>query len=104
MSVLVSFAMFPTDKGSSVSTYVSRIIKMIREEGVDYKLSAMGTLFETPDMPSALKILEKAYTELSADCERVYSVVNFDIQTNKPMGRLKGKIESIENKIGLVNH
>ncbi len=104
MSVLVSFAMFPTDKGSSVSPYVSRILKMIRESGVDYKLSAMGTVFETEDMPAALKILEKAYAELADDCERVYSVVNFDIQTNKPMGRLQGKIASIENKIGNINH
>ena len=30
MSVLLEFAMFPTDKGESVSNYVSRIIKMIK--------------------------------------------------------------------------
>jgi uncharacterized protein (TIGR00106 family) len=104
MSVLVNFAMFPTDKGSSVSPYVSKILKMIRESGVDYKLSAMGTVFETTDFKSALFILEKAYEQLSNDCERVYSVVNFDIQTTKPMGRLQSKINSIEEKIGSVNH
>lgn len=104
MSVLVSFAMFPTDKGISVSPYVSRILKMIRESGYEYKLSAMGTIFETEDMSSALAVLDKAYAELADDCDRVYSVVNFDIQKNKPIGRINGKIESIEAKIGYVNH
>ncbi|MFW5766876.1 MAG: MTH1187 family thiamine-binding protein [Bacteroidota bacterium] len=103
MSVLVSFAMFPTDKGSSVSPYVSRILEMLKNSEINYKLSAMGTIFETETMPEALQVLDKAYATLSGDCERVYSVVNFDIQTNKPIGRLKTKIESIENKIGPVN-
>jgi uncharacterized protein (TIGR00106 family) len=96
--------MFPTDKGVSVSPYVGKILKMIRESGVAYELSSMGTVFEVEDMSSALKILEKSYAQLSDDCDRVYSVVNFDIQTNKPMGRLTSKIQSVENKIGPVNH
>ncbi len=32
MSVLMEFAMFPTDKGESISEYVSRILKIIDEE------------------------------------------------------------------------
>ncbi|MFO7789920.1 MAG: MTH1187 family thiamine-binding protein [Bacteroidales bacterium] len=103
MSVLVNFAMFPTDKGASVSPYVSRILKMLKDSNVNYKLSAMGTIFETNSMGEALEVLEKAYAQLADDCDRVYSVVNFDIQKNKPMGRLTSKIQSIEDKIGTVN-
>jgi uncharacterized protein YqgV (UPF0045/DUF77 family) len=33
MSVLLEFAMFPTDKGTSVSAYVSKVIDMIRFSG-----------------------------------------------------------------------
>ena len=50
MSVLIEFAMFPTDKGESVSQYVSQVIKMIRESGFPYQLTAMGTIFETQEM------------------------------------------------------
>ncbi|MEA3446891.1 MAG: MTH1187 family thiamine-binding protein [Bacteroidota bacterium] len=102
MSVLVNFAMFPTDKGASVSPYVSRVLNMLKNSDVNYKLSAMGTVFETETMKEALYILEKAYAQLENDCDRVYSVVNFDIQKNKPMGRLTSKIQSIEDKIGTV--
>ncbi len=99
MSVLVEFAMFPTDKGESVSTYVARIIKMIDESGIPYKLTPMGTVFETETMGEALKVIEKAYSLLEPDCNRVYSVVKFDIRKGKG-NRLVQKIKSVESKIG----
>ena len=99
MSVLVEFAMFPTDKGESVSQYVARIIKMIDESGVPYKLTPMGTVFETETMEEALKIIGEAYKQLEPDCNRVYSVVKFDIRKGKS-NRLVQKIKSVENKLG----
>ena len=99
MSVLVEFAMFPTDKGESVSQYVARIIKMIDESGVPYKLTPMGTVFETETMEEALKIIGEAYKQLEPDCNRVYSVVKFDIRKGKG-NRLVQKIKSVENKLG----
>lgn len=102
MSVLVEFAMFPTDKGESVSQYVSKIIKMIDNEKVPYKLTPMGTIFEVDKIDDALKIIQKAYSCLSDDCNRVYSTVKFDIQKNKS-NRIVGKVASIEEKIGKVN-
>ena len=99
MSVLVEFAMFPTDKGESVSQYVSRIIKMIDESGVPYKLTPMGTVFETETMEEALKIIGEAYKQLELDCNRVYSVVKFDVRKGKS-NRLVQKIKSVESKLG----
>ena len=99
MSVLVEFAMFPTDRGESVSQYVSRIIKMIDESGVPYKLTPMGTVFETETMEEALKIIGEAYKQLEPDCNRVYSVVKFDIRKGKS-NRLVQKIKSVESKLG----
>jgi uncharacterized protein (TIGR00106 family) len=99
MSVLVEFAMFPTDKGESVSQYVSRIIKMIDESGVPYKLTPMGTVFEVDTMEEATEIINRAYKQLEPDCNRVYSVVKFDIRKGKK-NRLVGKIKSVEEKLG----
>ena len=102
MSVLTEFAMFPTDKGVSVSKYVSRIISMIRESGFSYQLTAMGTIVETNTMKEALEIINNAYNVLEPFSDRVYSTAKFDIQKNKD-NRLSSKIKSIENKIGEVN-
>ena len=99
MSVLVDFAMFPTDKGESVSIYVSRIIHMIEEEGIPYKLTPMGTIFEVESIEDALNIINKAYKQLETDCNRIYSVVKFDIRKNIS-NRMKQKIKSVEEKLG----
>ena len=101
MSVLLEFAMFPTDKGASVSDYVSKIIAMIRSKNIRYKLTAMGTIVETETLEEALKIVQDSYTVLEPFSERVYSSIKLDIRKNKS-DRLNTKIESIESKIGKV--
>lgn len=98
MSVLLNFAMFPTDKGDSVSPYVSKIIKHIRHSGYANQLTAMGTLIETETLPEALALINDAYKILEQDCERVYVTVNIDIKKGKS-GRIESKIRSIEDKL-----
>ncbi len=103
MSVLMQFAIFPTDKGESASPYVSRVIKMIRGSDLPYQLNAMGTLIETLTLEEAQSIVLQAYALLKDDCSRVYCTVSFDIRDGET-GRMQKKITSIENKIGPVSH
>ncbi|RXP52260.1 MTH1187 family thiamine-binding protein [Lutibacter sp. HS1-25] len=102
MSVLLEFAMFPTDKGESISPYVSKIIKMIHESGVSYQLTPMGTIIETETMAEALAIVQQSYDVLEPNCNRVYSSLKFDIRKGKSQC-LTQKIKSVEDIIGKVN-
>ena len=102
MSVLLNFAMFPTDKGASVSEFVSKIILMIKNKGYNYKLTAMGTIVETETMKEALQVIQESYNALEPYSDRIYSSVKFDIRKGKS-NRLEHKIESIESKIGKIN-
>ena len=102
MSVLLEFAMFPTDKGDSVSKYVSKVIKMISENCKSYKLTAMGTIIETQTIEQALDIVKKSHDILAVDSNRIYSSIKLDIRKGKE-NRLINKIESIKSKIGDVN-
>jgi uncharacterized protein (TIGR00106 family) len=99
MSVLIEFSMFPTDKTESVSPYVSRIIKAIDESGVNYKLTPMGTVFETETLDEALNIIRLSHEQLSPDCGRTYMNLKMDYRKGQS-NRLTKKIESIENKLG----
>ncbi len=99
MSVLTEFSMFPTDKGSSVSAYVSRILDGIDRSGVAYQLTPMGTVFETETLNEALDVIRQSYECIEKDCERVYVSVKMDIRQGQS-GRMKKKIESVERKIG----
>ncbi len=104
MSILMNFAIFPTDKGSSVSEFVSKVIKMIEESCVSYKLTAMGTIIETETIDEALSFISKAEKILKEYSTRIYCTATFDIRYDKEIGRLNSKIQSIENKIGKINH
>jgi len=102
MSVLVEFAMFPTDKGESVSEYVSRIIKMFKDSNIPYELTPMGTVFEVDRIEEATEVINKAYKLLEPDCNRVYTTIKMDIRKGKK-NRMKQKIASIEKRIGEVS-
>ncbi len=102
MSVLVNFAMFPTDQGVSKSKPVSKVLDYIRNSGIPYQLSPMGTTIETETMEQALELLNGAYKVLEGDHERIYSTITIDARKGE-MGRMKSKIDAIENKIGKVN-
>lgn len=101
-SVLLEFSMFPTDHGESKSEYVSQIIKLIRESGFPYQLTAMATIVETDNIKDALFLVEQCYNCLDElGCNRVYSTLKFDIRKNYE-NRLDSKVKSIEDKIGEV--
>lgn len=103
MSVLLEFSMFPTDKGESVSEYVSQVIRVIRESGMSYQLTPMGTIVEADELQQVLDLVQAAYNTLEqAGCNRVYSSLKLDIRKGKN-NRLQGKIQSIQDKIGDVN-
>jgi len=98
MSVLVNFAIFPTDSGTSVSNEVSEVIQTVSESGYPYKLNAMGTVFETEEMEQALELIQKAYAVLQ-NHKRIYLVATMDIQHGKS-NRISSKIKSVEDKLG----
>ncbi|WP_430810786.1 MULTISPECIES: MTH1187 family thiamine-binding protein [unclassified Carboxylicivirga] len=102
MSVLLNFAMFPTDKGDSVSEYVSQVIAHIKDSGLNYKLNPMGTTIEADTMAEALKVVQESYDILAPVSNRIYCSITIDAQKDKGQ-RMAGKIASIETKIGKVN-
>jgi len=100
MSVVLEFSIFPTDKGESVSEYVSKVIKMIRSLDIEHQLTPMGSIIETDSLQEALKVIELSYDILDKEgSKRVYISTNIDIRKGKD-NRLKSKIKSIEDKIG----
>jgi len=101
MSVMVSFAIFPTDKGISVSEYVSKVVENVRDSGFSYKLTPMSTIVETNTMEEALQIVNESYLILKPHSERIYLSLTMDIK-HETGNRMEQKIQSVESKIGTV--
>lgn len=97
--VLLEFAMFPTDKGESVSPYVSRVIDYIDKSGITYQLTPMGTILEG-EWDEVMKVVGGCFKTLEPDCNRISSSIKIDYRkTDKSRMKSKtDKIKSILNK------
>ena len=103
MSILLEFSIFPTTQGESLTAYVSPVIEMIRDTGVDYRLTPMGTIIETETLAEALAMVERAHALLEArGCDRIYASVKIDSRRGG-LGRMQAKIASVERHVGEVS-
>ncbi len=96
--VLVEFAMFPTDKGESVSKYVSQVIGEIDKSGINYLLTPMGTILEG-EWEEVISVIDRCFKILEPQANRVYSTIKIDYRKGAN-SRMKSKVEKIEGLLG----
>ena len=92
--VLLEFSIYPTDKGISVSPYVSRILDYIDKSGVTYQLTPMGTILEG-NWDKVINVVTGCFNLLEKDCERI--TINLKVDYRKGIeSRMHTKIENVE--------
>ena len=96
MSTLIDFSIFPVDKGESVSPYVTRVVTIIRDSGLSYKLGPMGTTIEG-EWDEVMAIVTRCFKELKKDCGRIYMSIKIDYREDSS-NRIVSKVKSV--KIG----
>ncbi len=99
MSFLVFVSMTPLGKGESVSKYVARVVDVVDRSGLPYVLTPMGTIVEGESWEEVMKVLKEGFERLKEDCPRVSITMKIDYREGKS-GRLKSKVESVQEKIG----
>ena len=97
MSLLIHFSIFPLDKGESVSHYVTRAVKIIKDSGLSHKLGSMGTSIEG-ERDEVMRVVTLCLEELAEDCDRVYFVITGDYR-KQGNNRIAVKVESVEKKL-----
>uniref|UniRef100_A0A7C4AJE6 MTH1187 family thiamine-binding protein n=1 Tax=Thermodesulfovibrio aggregans TaxID=86166 RepID=A0A7C4AJE6_9BACT len=96
--MLAQFSMVPLGVGVSVSKYVAKIVKIVDDSGLPYKLHAMGTIIEG-EWDEVMNLLKKCRDALMEEVERV--VIDIKIDDRKgAKGRIEAKVRSVEEKIG----
>jgi len=97
MSVIIDFSIFPLDKGVSLSPYVARAVKIVKESGLPYHFGPMGTSIEG-EWEEAMAVVNRCFAELRKDCGRINLNLKADYRQGAD-GRLTGKIRSVEDKL-----
>jgi len=96
--VLAEFAIFPMDKGVSLSPYVARVLDIIDQSGLAYKLTPMATIMEG-EWKDVLKVVDQCYRALDRDCDRVIVHLRVDARKRRK-NAIEGKVRSVERKVG----
>jgi uncharacterized protein (TIGR00106 family) len=97
MSTIIEISIFPTDKGTSVSPYVARVLSVVKDSGLPYLLTPMGTCIEG-DWAALMEVVDSCFQELQSDCDRIYLSLKADYRKNRRDG-LHSKVASVEMKL-----
>jgi len=96
--VILEFSVSPLGMGESVSPYVARCLRIVKESGLPYQLHAMGTLVEG-ELADVLDLMKRCIESVSADCDRVTCSAKIDARRGHG-GRLQSKVASVERQLG----
>jgi uncharacterized protein (TIGR00106 family) len=97
MSTIVDFSIFPVDKEESVSPFVAKAVKIIRESGLDYQTGPMGTCIEG-EFEDVMRVVHQCFEKIKEESGRIYMTLKVDYRHGYS-GRLAGKVKSLEEKL-----
>ncbi len=96
--MLTQFSIVPLGAGNSISEKIAKVLKIIDESGITYKINPMGTVIEG-EWEETMNLINKCREELLKNEDRLLISISIDDRKAKS-GRINGKVESIERKLG----
>jgi len=96
--MLVEFSIVPVGEREGLSQFVSQIIEMVDQSGLDYRLNPMGTVVEG-DWNEVFDLIKRCHDRMRHFSSRVITYVSID-DRDGAVNRITGKIESVEKEIG----
>jgi len=96
--MIAEFSIMPVGKGESLSVDVAEAIKIVSESGLPSKTGAMSSSVEG-DWDEVMGLIKKCRDKLLEKANRVYLIIKID-ERKGAVGRLTGKLTSIEEKLG----
>ncbi len=96
--MLLELSVIPLGRGRSISADVADLVKIIDASGLDYRLTATGTIIEGT-WEQLMHVAQKCHTEMRRKTERVVTYMKLDDYAERS-GRLAGAVASVERKVG----
>ena len=90
--------MYGIQSGLILHPYVSRVLKVIDESGLTYRLTPMGTIMEG-EWDEVMEVVGDCFKELNKDCSRIGVHIKIDYRDGSE-SRMESKIDSLEKKLG----
>jgi uncharacterized protein (TIGR00106 family) len=85
----------PIDRGSSLSRYVKKAIGAVRDSGLDYQVTPMGTVIQSEDLQSIFDCSRAAVEAVRKEgSERISLSLKVDIRYDKDID-FNSKLEAV---------
>ncbi|MGQ9699499.1 MAG: MTH1187 family thiamine-binding protein [Candidatus Bipolaricaulaceae bacterium] len=95
--ILAEFSIAPIGAGESLSAYVAECLRIVKESGLPYELTAMGTIIEG-DWDQVMAVIKACHMAMRKRCRRVSTLIKID-DREAPPGRIKAKVKSVLLKL-----
>ena len=96
--MLLELSVIPLGRGRSISADIADLVKIIDTSGLDYRLTAAGTILEG-SWEQLMDLARKCHTEMRTKTERVVTFMKVDDYAEHT-GRLTAAVASVEKKVG----
>ena len=96
--MLLELSVIPLGRGRSISADVADLVKIIDASGLDYRVTAAGTILEG-NWDQLMEVARKCHAEMRKKTERVVTFMKLD-DYNERTGRLTAAVASVEQKVG----
>ena len=96
---VVEVSITPLGMGTSVSRYVAGCVKIVRESGLKYQLTPMGTIIEG-DIDAIFGILRRMHeAPFGEGAVRVSTLVKIDDRRDRDAHTMEGKVQAVQAKL-----
>ena len=93
--MLASFSVLPIGVGEELKAHVAKILALVDESGLDYKLGAMQTTVEG-DPDAVMALIMKCHRLMREIAPRVLTSITIDDREGAQC-RLAGKVKDVED-------
>ncbi|MBM4055793.1 MAG: MTH1187 family thiamine-binding protein [Planctomycetes bacterium] len=97
--MIAEISVVPIGQGIDLAQHVAKVLKVIDESGLDYKLNAMGTVIEG-DSGRVFDLIKKCHNTMLEASQRVYTTVKIDERRDTKKKMLDHKISAVEQIAG----
>ncbi len=98
--MLLELSVIPLARGRSISADLADLVKLIDACGLDYRLTAAGTIIEG-NWDQVMDVAKRCHSEMRKKTERVITLMKVDDYAER-IGRLTAAVESVEKKAGVA--
>jgi uncharacterized protein (TIGR00106 family) len=96
--MLAFFSIVPMSGRASLGKEVADAIKVVADSGLDYQVTAMGTLVEG-EWDEVMGVLRQCFDAMHEHSDRVTCTLKIDDYKGRS-GRIAGKVASVESALG----